>query len=171
MRLVPISENGSAWRNLKAQWKEESERAGEEFSTFAIGTFGALDPLAAQDPAKAGLYGLYEDDDQVHAFCQINRLLMPSYPTPVLRARFATVSPAYDVGLHGVGGYSRVLVALFSGVIWLARNKLLADYVRFHLRSPGDGQFFAALQIKSDLSPFSSFNIRGAWVECTFRKP
>jgi hypothetical protein len=169
VRLVPIGETGSAWQSLKAQWKTEAEGAGEDFSTFAIGTFSALDPLAAQEPAKSGLHGLY-DGSRAHAFCQVNRLLMPRYSAPVLRARFATVSPAYDVGLHGVGGYAQVLVSLFSGVVWLSRNKLAADHVRFHLRSPGDAQFFAALQINTDLSPFSSFTTRGAWVECSLKK-
>lgn len=169
MRLMPVSDSDNSWRMLKAQWKKDAEVAGEDFSTFAVGTFAALDPLALQEPSKAGLYGLF-DGKTAHAFCQVNRLLTSKYPTPLLRARFATVSPTYDVGLADVNGYAQVLVALFSGVIWLSRNTLAADHVRFHLRSPGDAQFFAALQISTPMSPFSKLTIKGAWLECSLKK-
>lgn len=168
MRLIPVSDSSHSWRNIKEQWKHEAETAGEDFSTFAIGTFAALDPLAAQDASKAGLFALY-DGEKAHAICQVNRLLIKKYAKPVLRARFATVSPLYDFGMLDVSGYAEILVGLFSGVIWLSRNTLSADHIRFHLRSPGDAQFFAALRMTTPLSPFSQFEIRGAWVECTMK--
>jgi hypothetical protein len=168
MRLIPVSDSGRSWLNIKEQWKKEAETASEDFSTFAIGTFAALDPLVGKDAAKAGLFALYEGE-RAHAICQVNRLLVKKYSTPSLRARFATVSPLYDFGLLDVSAYARILVELFSGVVWLSRSALPADHISFHLRSPGDAQFFAALRMSAPVSPFSKFEIRGAWVECSMR--
>jgi hypothetical protein len=168
MQLTPVSDSGRSWLNIKEQWKKEAESAGEDFSTFAIGTFAALDPLVEKDAGKAGLFALYEGE-RAHAICQVNRLLVKKYSTPILRARFATVSPLYDFGALDVSVYARILVELFSGVVWLSRSTLLADHIRFHLRSPGDAQFFAALRMTAPLSPFSRFEIRGAWVECSVK--
>jgi hypothetical protein len=168
MRLIPVRDSGRSWLDIKDQWKIEAETLGEDFSTFAIGTFAALDPLVAKDAAKAGLFALYEGE-KAHAICQVNRLLVKKHSTPILRARFATVSPLYDFGVLDVGEYARSLVELFSGVVWLSRGALPAEHIRFHLRSPGDAQFFAALRMSAPVSPFSEFDIRGAWVECSMR--
>ncbi len=168
MRLRPISDEDNSWRAIKAQWKREAESAGEDFSTFAIGSFAALDPIAGDDPKKAGLYGLY-DGDSVRAFCQVNRLLMSRYSSPVLRARFVTVSPILDCGLADACEYGRVLVALFSGVVWLSRDTLLGNHIHFQLRSPGDSRFFSGLQASNPMSPFSKFSVSGAWVICSLK--
>jgi hypothetical protein len=166
MRLLPITE--SSWRTIRAQWKRRVEGAGEDFSTYALTAFASLDP-GSPDPGKSGLYALY-DGEEVHAFCQVNRLLMSRFPSPVLRARLVTVSPIYDLGQENPEGYAQTLVALFSGVIWLSRETLSSDHIRFLLRSPGDAQFFAALQIATPLSPFSEFAIHGAWITCSLKR-
>jgi hypothetical protein len=55
-------------------------------------------------------------------------------------------------------------------VVWLSRHALSASHIRFFLKSPGDSQFFAALQADTPLSPFATFAIEGALIECSMRE-
>lgn len=166
MRLVPLCADDRSWDGLKVQWKAEAENIGEDFSTFVIGTFGPLEKFAMQEASKAGLYGLY-DGKTYPAVCQTTRLLIRNYASPVLRTRFVSVSPKHAVG--DVDEYGKVIVALFSGVIWLSREELPADHIHFQLRSPSDAQFLAHLQAVRPTSLFKGFQIRGARVECTVK--
>ncbi|MET0876029.1 MAG: hypothetical protein ABWY14_02725 [Tardiphaga sp.] len=167
MRLMPISDADRSWASLKGQWRKAAEAIEEDFSTFALGPFAALD-LQMQQGGKAGLYGLYEGTVP-HAFCQVNKLLMAKFDGPVLRARYMTASPLYDFGGRDLAGYGQLLVELFSGIVWLAHNTMSASHVLFHLRSPADAQFLAPLQVAVPNSPFDRFAIKGAWVECDLR--
>lgn len=167
MRLLPISDADRSWGKLKAQWRKAVEAEEEDFSTYAT-TLAALDPLVQS--GKAGLHGLY-DGAEARAFCQVSKLLMPKFEGPVLRARFMTISPAYDLGTLGADAYGQLLVALFSGMVWLSRNTLAASHILFHLRSPADAQFLAPLQTPVPESPFQRFAIHGAWVACDLKLP
>ncbi|MDB5634906.1 MAG: hypothetical protein JWR49_3761 [Tardiphaga sp.] len=167
MRLMPISDADRSWGSLKGQWRKAAEAIEEDFSTFALGPFAALDQLMQQG-GKAGLYGLY-DGTVPHAFCQVNKLLMAKFEGPVLRARFMTVSPVYDFGSKDLPSYGQLLIELFSGIVWLAHNSLSASHVLFHLRSPADAHFLAPLQTAGPNSPFTRFAIKAAWVECDLK--
>jgi hypothetical protein len=125
--------------------------------------------VANQEPSKSGLYCFYEEN-KPRAFCEIKRLLISRYPTPVVRARFVTISPLYDAGVIDLNGYSQLMVGLFSAVVWLARTSLSSQIIRFNLRSPNDAQYFAALQVVAPLSPFEKFVIKGAWIECIVKR-
>ncbi|MDW4691844.1 hypothetical protein NQ237_25295, partial [Escherichia coli] len=81
--------------------------------------------LTAREGDSQGLYHL-TDGERVHAVCQVRRLLMSRYSAPALSARFVNVSPIYDLGIAGAGDYAQMLVALFSGVVWLSRDALSA---------------------------------------------
>ena len=166
MRLLPISDADKSWISLKSQWRKIAEAAEEDFSTYAIGTFAALEPQ--MQGGKGGLYGLYEGSVP-HAFCQVNKLLMSKFEGPLLRARFMTVSPLYDFGTEDLGKYGQLLIDLFSGIVWLAHNTMTANHVFFHLRSPADAQFLAPLRMAAPNSPFERFAIKGAWVECDLK--
>jgi hypothetical protein len=166
MRLLPMKDPDRAWRSIKAQWKKDAEGAGEDFASF--GGIAAFETLATKEGDNPGLYCLY-DGERFHAVCQVRRMLMSKYQTPILRARFVNVSPAYELGLAGCNDYAQILVALFSGVVWLSKDALSAGHIRFLLKSPGDSQFFAALQISTPLSPFSKFTIEGALIECSLK--
>jgi hypothetical protein len=166
MRLLPIKDPDRSWRSIKAQWRKDAESVGEEFATFGITAF---DVLATKDGDSPGLYCL-TDGERTLAVCQVRRLLMSKYPEPILCARYVNVSPACELGLPGLTGYSQILVALFSGVVWLSRHALSASHIRFFLKSPGDSQFFAALQADTPLSPFAKFAIEGALIECSVRE-
>ena len=167
MRLPPMNADKS-WRVVKAQWKKDAEGVGEDFSTFSMGCYAAFDALT-KDGDHPTLYCL-SDGEKIHAACQVSRLMMSKFPTPVLRARFVNVSPIYELGVADAGQYAQILVALFSGIVWLSRDTLSAGHIRFFLKSPGDSQFFAALQAATPLSPFSEFTIEGALIECSLKE-
>jgi len=168
MRLVPMKDADKSWRAVKAQWKKDAESVGEDFSTFSMGSYAAFDGLT-KDGDHPTLYCL-SDGEKVHAACQVSRLMMSKFPTPILRARFVSVSPIYELGVTDAGQYAQVMVALFSGIVWLSRDSLSAGHIRFFLKSPGDSQFFAALQAATLLSPFSKFSIEGTLIECSLKE-
>jgi hypothetical protein len=168
MRFVPLSESDGSWSRMKSAWQSESSALNEDFSTFTIGSLGPLDAIASKQ--TSGLFAL-EDDETVHAFCQASRLLVKEYPLPVLRVRFVTVSPRYDLGVLGTAEYAQIMVQLLSGVVWLARGQLPAHRIRFHLKSPADAQFFTGLQMSMlQENPFSDFQVRGAWLDCPLKE-
>jgi hypothetical protein len=47
---------------------------------------------------------------------------------------------------------------------------MTASHIRFFLKSPGDAQFFAALQADTSMSLFSKFTIDGALIECSLKE-
>ena len=167
MRLLPMSPD-KPWRSIKAQWKKDAESVGEDFSTFSNGSYTAFDALT-KDGDNPTLYCL-SDGERIHAACQVSRLMMSKFPTPILRARFIVVSPLYELGVADAVQYAQTLVALFSGIVWLSRDTLSAGHIRFFLKSPGDAQFFAALRSVTELSPFSAFTIDGALIECSLKE-
>ena len=168
MRLLPMKEPDRSWRSIKGQWKKDAESVGEDFSTFSTGSFTAYDGLS-KDGDNPSLYCL-SDGERVHAACQVSRLMMSKFPSPILRARFILVSPIYELGIADGSQYAQMMVELFSGIIWLSRDTMTASHIRFFLKSPGDSQFFAALQADTPLSPFSKFTIDGALIECSLKE-
>ena len=144
MRLLPMKEPDRSWRSIKGQWKKDAESVGEDFSTFSTGSFTAYDGLT-KDGDHPSLYCL-SDGERIHAACQVSRLMMSKFPSPILRARFILVSPIYELGIADAGQYAQMMVALFSGIVWLSRDTMSASHIRFFLKSPGDSQYFAALQ-------------------------
>jgi hypothetical protein len=167
MRLVPMNAEKS-WRAVKAQWKKDAESVGEDFSTFSMGSYAAFDSLT-KDGDHPTLYCLW-DGEKVHAACQVSRLMMSKFPTPILRARFISVSPIYDLGQADAGRYAQIMVALFSGIVWLSRDTLSAGHIRFFLKSPSDSQLFEALRVSTSQSLFSMFTIEGALIECSLKE-
>ena len=168
MRLLPMKEPDRSWRSIKGQWKKDAESVGEDFSTFSTGIFSAYDALT-KDGDNPNLYCL-SDGERVHAVCQVSRLMMSKFPSPILRARFILVSPVYELGVADAGQYAQMMVALFSGIVWLSRDTMTASHIRFFLKSPGDAQFFAALQADTSMSLFSKFTIDGALIECSLKE-
>ncbi len=168
MRLLPMKDQDKSWRAIKAQWKKDAESVGEDFTTFSMGSYSAFDGLS-KDGENPTLYCL-SDGERIHAACQVSRLMMSKFPAPILRARFVVVSPIYELGIVDAGQYAQMMVALFSGIVWLSRDTLSASHIRFFLKSPGDAQFFAALRADSPMSPFSKLTIDGGLIECSLRE-
>ena len=163
-----MKEPERSWRSIKGQWKKDAESVGEDISTFSTGSYSAYDALT-KDGDNPNLYCL-SDGERVHAACQVSRLMMSKFPNPILRARFILVSPIYDLGIANAGQYAQMMVALFSGIVWLSRDTMTASHIRFFLKSPGDAQFFAPLQAATEQSPFSEFTIGGALIECSLKE-
>ena len=115
MRLLPMKEPDRSWRSIKGQWKKDAESVGEDFSTFSTGSFTAYDGLT-KDGDHPSLYCL-SDGERIHATCQVSRLMMSKFPSPILRARFILVSPVYELGIADAGQYAQMMVALFSGMM------------------------------------------------------
>jgi hypothetical protein len=168
MRLLPMKEPDKAWRSIKSQWKKDAEAVGEDYSTLAMGSYAVIDGLV-KDDKNPSLFCLSEGD-RSHAVCQVSRIMMSKYPAPTLRARFTTLSPVYELGIADLAHYAQIMVALFSGIVWLSRDTMSGSHIRFFLKSPGDAQFFAALRVESPLSPFSKFTIDGSLIECSMRE-
>ncbi|NOJ49219.1 hypothetical protein [Bradyrhizobium archetypum] len=168
MRLLPMKEPDRSWRSIKGQWKKDAESVSEDFSTFSTGSFSAYDALT-KDGDNPNLYCL-SDGERVHAACQVSRLMMSKFPNPILRARFIVVSPIYELGIAEAGQYAQMMVALFSGIVWLSRDTMTASHIRFFLKSPGDAQYFAALRASTPGSLFSEFTIDGALIECSLKE-
>ena len=168
MRLLPMKEPDRSWRSIKGQWRKDAESVGEDFTTFSTGIFSAYDGLTKEGDHPS-LYCL-SDGERIHAACQVSRLMMSKFPNPILRARFIVVSPIYDLGIANAAQYAQMMVALFSGIVWLSRDTMTASHIRFFLKSPGDAQFFAPLQAATEQSPFSEFTIGGALIECSLKE-
>jgi hypothetical protein len=163
-----MKEPERSWRSIKGQWKKDAESVGEDFSTFTTGSYSAYDAMT-KDGDNPNLYCL-SDGERVHAACQVSRLMMSKFPNPILRARFIVVSPIYELGMANAEQYAQMMVALFSGIVWLSRDTMTASHIRFFLKSPGDAQFFAPLKVTTDGSLFTEFTIGGSLIECSLKE-
>ena len=168
MRLLPMKEPDRSWRSIKGQWKKDAESVGEDFSTFSTGSFSAYDALT-KDGDSPNLYCL-SDGERVHAACQVSRLMMSKFPKPDPACALHRGVADLRTGDRDAGQYAQMMVALFSGIVWLSRDTMTASHIRFFLKSPGDAQFFAPLQAATEQSPFSEFTIGGALIECSLKE-
>jgi hypothetical protein len=167
MALVPLSDEDGSWGRLKDAWRAQCEHYGEDFDNYAVGTFSVLNSLAAEGHPRAAIFGV-EENGQIIAICQPNRALIPGYPSHVLRVRLLTVCPHYDFSDIGVEEYATLLVELFNGVLELSNGEMEAKYLKFHLRSPADVQFFAALRVPLAQVPvFAEVDVKGMWLHVT----
>ena len=170
MAIQPLCNEDGSWPKLKKQWRAECATYNEDFDNYAVGTFAVLDPLAANGHPKAEIYA-YGQDGSYAAFCQVNHTKIPDYDGPVLRVRMMTLAPKFDFGEFGIKEYTTVLVGLFAGVLELSIRKLPSRYIKFHLRSPADSQFFAALGAHFGKHPaFELVEVRGMWLYVTKAK-
>lgn len=161
------SADGS-WQLFRDAWARQCTEFGEEIDNYAPATMGELAKLAHEGHERAGVYAL-PNGANYDAVCQTNCVGLPGFDTPVLRVRFMTLSPEYDFGDHTVIDYGHVLVALLLAAIRLSTKKpMKARYIKLHLRSPADHQFFAA--IGSGLNgtgAFDAVEMKGSWLHIT----
>ena len=80
-----------------------------------------------------------------------------------------TLSPMYDFGDLEVRDYATLLVKMFAATLNLSyTSQMAAKYIKFHLRSPADIQFFAALGTHlNEADFFERVHTRGAWLYVT----
>lgn len=168
-KLVRLLKEDGTWDAFESNWRDQCSTLGEEFEGYAGSTFSIVRDLVEKEKRSAGLFGL-EHGGKFSAMCQVNRAGLPKYDSPVLRTRFMTLSPEYDLTDKTIAEYGDILVALLGEVIGLAflDSELEAKHIKFHLRSPADIAFFAALGKgirERDL--FASIETRGMWLYIT----
>lgn len=160
-----LAEDGS-WDAFEADWRSQCERLEEDFDSYAGATFEVLHQIIKVKQAKSGVFAVKYDESYV-AMCQVNCALIPKYLGPVLRTRFITFSPEYDLTDEHLHLYSRTLVELLFGVIDLGMGagEFASRHVKLHLQSPEDAKFFTAVErnLKGQ-EPFESVETRGQWL-------
>ena len=82
-----------------------------------------------------------------------------------------TLAPKYDFGIFEVKDYAKILMGIFAGVLELSMERLQARYLKFHLRSPADSNFYSALEAAFEEHPaFELVEVRGMWLYVTKSK-
>lgn len=173
MRFLALSDQNGSWAALKDGWRTQCDTFGEDFADYAVGTFAVLDPLAAEGHPRCGIFAFgREAAGPLDAICQVNRTWLPGYDGQVLRTRFITYAPKYDFGELDEHSYAFVLTGIFMMTLGLSEGQILpgmeAKYLKFHLRSPADRQFFSALQTPlSNVDRFERVAVTGSWLYVT----
>lgn len=165
-----VSKDDDTWESLHASWKAECVAAGEDPDTYIEAAFGPLEDLLVGDQTKAWVFAL-RSEGRYPAVCQVNRAFLPGYTGPVLRVRFITLSPEYDLTEKTSVDYGTVLIQLLLAVFKLAGEPLIAaKHVKFHLASPTDQQFFRGIESRlRELPFFESVQTHGAWLYLRLR--
>lgn len=166
IQFVRLLEDDGTWKCFEDNWRSQCENLDEDFDSYAEATFSVVRDLIQQEHRKAGVFGL-KDGDTFLAMCQINTTPLPKYTGPVLRVRYMTLSPEYDLTNKTMSEYGNVLVKLLGEVLELAYldDELKSHHIKFHLRSPADQQFFSALGLTlKEYDLFASIETRGSWL-------
>ena len=169
MALINLSAGDGSWPALRAAWRAQCVAAGEDPDLYAQGTFLVLDPLAAAQERRSGVYAVRRDDGQIDVICQVNTTPLPGHPEPVLRVRMVTVSPEIDFGVHEKSRYIDALADLFLGIVELSHDpEMGAQEFKLHLRSPEDFNFFrVASRSLAAVPKFKTVSVHGAWLHVT----
>jgi len=169
MELVRLLQSDGTWEKLREEWRNQTLSFNEDFESYASGMFSVVSSLAEHRTRNAGVFGLQREGSFI-ALCQLNQTPLPGYDSPVLRMRFMTLAPQFDFGEFELDQYVGVLIGLFSNVLLLSNSddEFGAKHLKFHLRSPADRQFFAAVATPLEKSEaFSSVQVRGSWLYIT----
>ncbi|MFG1255708.1 MULTISPECIES: hypothetical protein [Xanthobacter] len=159
-----------SWEAFEADWSRQCTEFGETLENFAPGHVPML-KLAATNEPKSGAFALPYEGEHAAA-CQLNCTPLPGFTGPVLRLRFLTLAPRYDLGESSQEAYSDILVQLLQGVLEVSESLWPADHVKFHLASPADRVFFAALGKPLDASGvFRSVCVKGSWLYISKSRP
>ncbi|EGL64426.1 hypothetical protein AGRO_2635 [Agrobacterium sp. ATCC 31749] len=164
--FIRLSADDGSWDAFEADWRAQCEQLEEDFESYAGLTFSAVENIVKQTHAKAGVFALKDDDSHV-VMCQVNCAPIPKYVGPVLRTRFITFSPDYDLTDEYLHLYSRALVELLFGVLELGMSggEFSSRHLKLHLQSPEDAKFFTAVErnLKGH-ALFESVETRGQWL-------
>lgn len=161
------AEDGS-WAALLADWQGQCDQLGEDFEQYEDSPIAVVRELA-EGPIRddAAVYSI-RDEQKSCALFQANVAFLPGYVGKVLRVRMMYLSPLYDYGELSIDEYAQVVVALFESAVNLSYSAMPAPHVKFHLRSPTDRQYFAAIGTAiNGRDIFDSVAVRGAWLYIT----
>ncbi|RWF51801.1 MAG: hypothetical protein EOS50_27010 [Mesorhizobium sp.] len=168
-KFVRLLEEDDTWSAFEADWRAQCEKLEEDFDGYAEATFSVVRDLIHAEKKKAGVFALQMNGSYV-AMVQVNKAGLPKYDSPVLRVRFMTLSPEFDLRDKSMAEYGGVLGSLLGQVLRLAYmdKELSCMHIKFHLRSQADQQFFATVgKGLQDRDIFESIQTRGAWLYIT----
>lgn len=168
-RLVKLSSNGDSWSDLLDDWERQATDLGENFDRDVYPN-SLFSPLLNGGDKNAGIFAL-KSGGTFLAACQLNAAYLPNYTEPVLRMRHLTVCPTLDLSDDGGESYGRALVDVFFEVVNLCMEEgdMAAKHIKFHLPSPADRQFFAAVgRALQGKNVFGSVESKGAWLYISF---
>lgn len=169
-KFLRLGEEGTSYEGLLASWRTETEALGEDFEIFSAIPVSVFQQIAEKDANSTALYAARANDGSFGAVCMLNHARIPGYDGPVLRVRHILLSPKFDLTDVSLSEYSDVLFTILSGVIHCSDHddRMKANYIKFHLRSPADVQFFAAVgKALSGASVYRSVHSSGAWLYIT----
>lgn len=166
----PLKVSDGTWDGFYADWSAQCTALGDEIDNYAPATLKELSALAANGHPRAEVFGL-KIESEYGIVCQINRVPLPGYDGPVLRVRFLTLSPRFDLGEYEIDDYANLLVQVLNATLRLARiGPMAARHIKMHLRSPADRQFFAMLGKElNTIDFFESVQTHGAWLYISLR--
>ena len=166
MELKRVSLADSSWNELCRQWESECAEFNEDFSEFAPASFPVLDKLArGAQLVNAGVFAV-PNGENYSAACQANATRLPGYDGKVLRVRHIVFSPSYDFGGDlTLNDYEKALLSVFGGTINLSYGEMVAQHIKFHLRSPAETQFGNSFtELLKGHKAFEEVSMRGAWI-------
>lgn len=169
-KFVCLGKDGATYDDLLRSWKAETEALGEDFEIFSDIPVSVFQQIAEKDADNTALYAAQAEDGSFGAVCMLNHARIPGYDGPVLRVRHILLSPKFDLTDMPLSEYSDVLFTILSGVIVYSDDdeKMRANHIKFHLRSPADVQFFAAVgKALSGAQIYRSVQSRGSWLYIT----
>lgn len=167
-----LSASDGSWERFRQDWQAQCAEAGDNFDDYAPDSLqvvadavaGSLLGVGGDNVTKIG--ALWDDESgHFYACCMLNRTRLPGTEGHTLRIRHLIVSPLLDYGLASVELYPDVLIGILSGVVHLSETEMVAQHIRFHLRSPEDQAFFKAFG--TDLAGsgvFATVQTFGAWL-------
>lgn len=158
-----------SWQKVIDDWTRQCEEVGESLSEYAPESMGVLHGFAETCDKNTWAAGLF-DGQHWNAVSMLNRAMLPGTKGYTLRVRHVIVSPLLDFGAWSKDAYADTLVSFTWAVVQLSETTLPAAHVKFHLRSPGDMDYFRAFGNALDSKGvFAQVSMHGAWLAITKR--
>ena len=170
--LKILSHEDGSWDAFCDDWKAQCEKVEETFEDYAPEALGVItgimsNTVALLDGAGKTVVAALWDAETKHYYsaCVLHRALLPGAPGYTLRVRQLVVCPLLDFGLSDIEMYPDVIIGVVLGVVHASSTSLVANSIRFHLRSPGDRSFFRAFGTSlNDTKAFASVQTHASWL-------
>ena len=164
MNLVKLSQSNGTWDGFIQNWSRQCEEVGEDIDNYASDALIPIQELAMNEDASSWAVALEESGRFTAAFL-VHRVNQKGYDAPVLRVRHIVVCPMLDQGFLSADSYGDTLIGLLFESLRLSEEKLPATFIKMHVRSPADLNYFRALGPALDRQGiFDSTELKGAWL-------